>query len=76
MANMTFKASLLPNTDLGYSLGSDNKRWKLFGNLEHITLNNTTLNTTAGTFAYSGSGAPFEGCDWVGLQVGDGVEKF
>jgi len=29
MANMTFKASLLPNTDLGYSLGSDDKRWKI-----------------------------------------------
>ena len=33
MANMTFKASLLPNTDLGYSLGSSDKRWKLYGNL-------------------------------------------
>ena len=31
MANMTFKASLLPNTDLGYSLGSANKRWKIYG---------------------------------------------
>lgn len=29
MANMTFKASLLPNTDLGYSLGSENQRWKI-----------------------------------------------
>ena len=29
MANMTFKASLLPNTDLGYSLGSEDKRWKI-----------------------------------------------
>lgn len=33
MANMTFKASLLPNTDLGYSLGSDDKRWNIYGSL-------------------------------------------
>jgi len=33
MANMTFKASLLPNTDLGYSLGSDDKKWNIYGNL-------------------------------------------
>lgn len=33
MANMTFKASLLPNIDLGYSLGSDDKRWNIYGNL-------------------------------------------
>ncbi len=33
MANMTFKASLLPNTDLGYSLGSETQRWNIYGNL-------------------------------------------
>lgn len=33
MANMTFKASLLPNTDLGYSLGSASQRWTIYGNL-------------------------------------------
>ena len=31
MANMHFKADLLPNSDLGYSLGSTEKRWKLYG---------------------------------------------
>ncbi len=31
MANMTFKANLLPNTDLGYSLGSSDLKWKLYG---------------------------------------------
>ena len=31
MANMTFKANLLPNTDLGYSLGSSTLRWKING---------------------------------------------
>ena len=76
MANMTFKANLLPNTDLGYNLGSSSLRWKLYGTLEHVTLNSTTIDSTAGTFAFSGSGAPYEGCDWVGLQIGNNVEKF
>ena len=31
MANMTFKASLLPNTNLGYSLGSETQNWKIYG---------------------------------------------
>ena len=29
MANMHFKADLLPNTDLGYSLGSSSEKWKI-----------------------------------------------
>ena len=33
MANMTFKASLLPNTNLGYSLGSNDKQWNIYGEL-------------------------------------------
>ena len=44
--------------------------------LTHKTLNSTTINNTAGTFAFSGSGDPWVGCDWVGLQVGDSVDKF
>ena len=44
--------------------------------LSHTTLNNTTLHNTAGTFAFSGSGLPWDGSDWVGLQVGDNVDKF
>lgn len=31
MANMHFKADLLPSTDLGYSLGSSDERWKING---------------------------------------------
>ena len=41
MANMTFKASLIPNTDFGYSLGSEDsnniKRWKVYGKLFRYT---------------------------------------
>lgn len=44
--------------------------------LTHKTLDSTTINNTAGTFAFSGSGDPWAGCDWVGLQVGDNVDKF
>lgn len=31
MADMTFKANLYPETDLGYELGSSTQRWKLNG---------------------------------------------
>ena len=44
--------------------------------LKNITLNSTTINTETGTFAFSGSGDPWSGTDWVGLQVGDSVDKF
>ena len=76
MANMTFKASLLPNTDLGYSLGSSDKRWNIYGKLQNINLNSTTIDNTEGSFTFSGSGAPWDGTDWVGLQIGDSVDKF
>lgn len=44
--------------------------------LKHKALNSTTINNTAGTFAFSGSGEPFQGTDWVGLQIGDDVDKW
>ena len=44
--------------------------------LANITLNSTTINNTAGSFAFSGSGEPWAGTDWVGLQIGDGADKF
>jgi len=33
MANMTFKANLLPNSDLGYNLGSSTTGWNIYGKL-------------------------------------------
>ena len=33
MSVMTFKTDLLPNTDLGQSLGSSTQRWNIYGNL-------------------------------------------
>ena len=44
--------------------------------LKHKYLDAITINNTAGTFAFSGSGEPFPDTDWVGLQVGDNVDKF
>lgn len=44
--------------------------------LAHKTLNDTTIDNTAGTFAFSGSGEPWSGTDWVGFQVGDSADKF
>ena len=44
--------------------------------LSHLTVDNTTLHNTAGTFAFSGSEEPWAGSDWVGLQVGDSLDKF
>ena len=33
MANLTFKANLLPNSNLGYNLGSTTTQWNIYGNL-------------------------------------------
>ena len=44
--------------------------------LKNLTLDNSTLNSTAGSFAFSGSGEPWAGSDWVGLQIGDDLDKF
>ena len=44
--------------------------------LAHITVDDTSLNNTAGTFAFSGNNGTWNGTDWVGLQVGDSVDKF
>lgn len=44
--------------------------------LKPVSVNSSTLNSESGIFAYAGSGAPYEGCDWVGLQIGDSSEKW
>lgn len=49
MANMTFKTNLLPNSDLGYSLGSSDQRWKINdlagGPIEYIVNTNTAKSS-------------------------------
>ena len=55
MANLTFKANIIPNSNLGYNLGSSDTKWKIFGDLDGIPLaptpevgtNNTQIATTA-----------------------------
>ena len=44
--------------------------------LTHKWLTSTTIDNTAGSFAFSGNGAPWTGTDWVGLQIGDNNDKF
>ena len=46
------------------------------GLLDHKTVNSSTLDSTAGDFAFSGSNEPWSGTDWVGLQIGDSKDKF
>ena len=81
-----------PATNNSGSIGISSNKWAnmyattfngdLSGNattatkLAHTTLNSTTINNTAGSFAFSGSGDPWSGTDWVGLQIGDNVDKF
>ena len=53
MANMTFKANLLPNSDLGYSLGSSEQKWKINGS----SLGTAAFKNESGTWAISISGS-------------------
>ena len=48
MADMTFKAKLLPFADLNdsYTLGSSSKRWKIFGDLTGNAATATALSTS------------------------------
>ena len=50
---MTFKANLLPNSDLGYSLGSSDKKWKINGQ----SLGTAAFKNESGTWAISISGS-------------------
>lgn len=59
MANMHFKADLLPSTDLGYSLGSSDERWKIYGVMEsglEIKGHIAGDSGTTGHGLYSGGG--------------------
>jgi len=44
--------------------------------LQHRTLNSTTINNSAGSFAFSGTQDPWPSTDWVGLQIGDAADKW
>lgn len=48
MANMTFKANLIPSSDLGYTLGASNQRWSLPGARMTANLNIGSSSTTNG----------------------------
>ena len=44
--------------------------------LTNKVLDSLTLNSTAGSFTFQGDGVPWDGTDWVGLQVGSNNDKF
>ena len=46
MANMTFKADLVPQTNLGYSLGSSSLKWKINGVADPKLTDTDTKNTS------------------------------
>ena len=46
MADLTFKANLLPSTDLGKALGSSTQRWNIYGNLTGNADTATELSNT------------------------------
>ena len=54
MANMTFKTNLLPNSDLGYNLGSTTAQWNIYGNLIG-TANYALQSNTADNAMHSSS---------------------
>ena len=84
MANLTFKANLLPNSNLGYSLGSSDYKWKINGvddpKLSDTTysagtalsLSGTTFNVTTVPIANGGTGATTaQNAAWNILRVAD-----
>lgn len=50
MANMTFKTNLLPNSNLGYSLGSSDLKWNIYGDLTGKATQDGDGNTITDTY--------------------------
>lgn len=44
--------------------------------MPHYNITKEALDSTAGNFTFSGYGDPWTDTDWVGIQIGDGVDKF
>ena len=45
-------------------------------NITHKGVGTTGHNTEYGTYTFSGNNGDFNGEDWVGIQIGDSVDKF
>lgn len=62
MADMTFKVNLLPESDLGYSLGSSNLKWQINGGYPFVTYYNnidySATAMTAGAYTLNGQTHP------------------
>ena len=72
MANMTFKANLLPNSDLGYSLGSSDKKWTVYGAFKGNADTATALTSNAGSSTvpiYFSNGKPVQCSTTLGVSI-------
>ena len=67
MADMTFKVNLLPNSDLGYSLGSSQKRWSIYGYSSNAISWDSTNKKLQQTVSSSGA------ADVLSFAAGDGI---
>ncbi len=65
MANMTFKANLLPNSNLGYSLGSSDLKWKINDAyvfpMYYTNIDYSSTSVEAGAFTLNGQQHPVTG---------------
>ena len=76
--NMTFKTNLLPNsTTLEYSLGSEDKQWNIYGELNGNASSANKLKT-ARTLTIGGTGKDFDGSanvSWSLNEIGATVSN-
>ncbi len=71
MGTMTFKADLLPNSDLEFDLGSSDKKWNIYGSLTGYSSNAISWDSTNKKLqqTVSSSGA----ADVLSFAAGDGI---
>ena len=77
MADLTFKANLLPNSDLGKALGSENQRWNIYGELNGNASSADKLKTTR-TLTIGETGKDFDGSanvSWSHAEIGATVSN-
>ena len=67
MADMNFKVNLLPNSDLGNSLGSSQKRWNIYGYSSNTISWDSTNKKLQQTVSSSGA------ADVLSFAAGDGI---
>ena len=73
MANMTFKANLLPNSNLDYSLGSSDLKWKINDAyvfpMYYTNIDYSSTSVEAGAFTLNGQQHPVTGITEYGSAL-------